>query len=166
MGIPTENGSASKPISLIEDMLTSLSIVENQFAELQEARNSQRWLTKRSYLDFPVSNLGFCSICKVIRIDPDPTGVTCGNQNCIAKLGERLQAAEEEIDENEQERTDFKDKITQMAKLLKIKIEDENDISGNCDLTTAQLQRMTDVAERLKVLEEELEKLLKALKRV
>ena len=42
-----------------------------------------------------LSRRGYCIVCKMIRMDTDPTGITCGRLECLEKLGNKI----EELDE-------------------------------------------------------------------
>lgn len=40
----------------------------------------------------PLAGKGFCAICKSVRLDNDPTGVTCGDPQCISRALEALES--------------------------------------------------------------------------
>jgi len=63
---------------------------------------------------FPLTNQYSCIICKNIRLDPDPTGLTCGDTKCLAELGKRVERSNEIGEEKEY----LQEKVVEIAKLL------------------------------------------------
>ncbi len=52
----------------------------------------------------------FCVICKLPRLNPDPTGLTCNNPKCLVELGKFF--------------VEIKEKIEELSKSLGLKIEE------------------------------------------
>ena len=41
----------------------------------------------------------FCVICKLPRLNPDPTGLTCNSSKCLAELGKFFEEIKEKVEE-------------------------------------------------------------------
>ncbi len=75
---------------------------------------------------FPLSNQYACVICEMVRLDPDPTDVTCGDQKCLATLGEKIQDTEE----LERQKNSLEEKIIKIAQMMGVETQ-QRDKKGN-----------------------------------
>jgi len=55
--------------------------------EIEQLVQKIRILKNQELINPLSKKQGFCVICKIPRLRPDPTGVTCGNLQCLLILG-------------------------------------------------------------------------------
>src|SRR3989344_609772 len=69
--------------------LTLAQRLRNVFDQI-ETGGDERVVSNSPTHHFPITDQHYCVVCKSIRLDLDPTGVTCGSARCLALLGEKI----------------------------------------------------------------------------
>lgn len=89
------NGDRSTLLSRVKKLRESLDLANNQLAERD---------LKHNLLIMPVSQRHSCIVCRAPRLDPDVTGLTCGNSGCLASLSDIFPNSSEQRDREEREK--------------------------------------------------------------
>ena len=130
-------------------------------AELREALQKQKEVSRKqdfhdSYDNFPYSPVSCCVVCSVPRLRGDPTGVTCGRRDCMAELGVIYRKDINFV----KDKAGVSQHLLRISKMLGIPLMDYDNYSEFCYALVQEIERMKDLLNRLKKLDEDISSIL------
>lgn len=84
----SDDGKEIKKAPTLSDRLEA--VLDNFENRLEKSALVEEALKAEKGWQFPITDQQFCEVCGLRRLDPDPTGLTCGNISCINEVVGRL----------------------------------------------------------------------------